>query len=116
MIIAALGAIEYLLSAVVADGMKEGKKHDSKREFFSHGIANIITPLFGEIPATGAIARTATNIRSGIVSPISSVVQFLFVLAILLLFAPDASHIPLAAMPPILMFFARNMSAREYFF
>ena len=77
LIIAALGAIESLLSAVVADGMKEGQKHDSKRELFGQGIANMITPLFGGIPATGAIARTATNIRSGAVSPISGVVQSL---------------------------------------
>ena len=115
LIIAALGAIESLLSAVVADGMKEGKKHDSKRELFGQGIANIITPLFGGIPATGAIARTATNIRSGAVSPISGVVQSLFVLTFLLLFAPYASHIPLAAMAPILMFVAWNMSARHAF-
>ena len=113
LIIAALGAIESLLSAVVADGMKSGEKHDSKRELFGQGIANIITPLFGGIPATGAIARTATNIRSGAVSPVSGVVQSLFVLAFLLLFAPYASYIPLAAMAPILMFVAWNMSAQE---
>ena len=115
LIIAALGAIESLLSAVVADGMKNGSKHDSKRELFGQGIANMITPLFGGIPATGAIARTATNIRSGAVSPISGVVQSLFVLAFLLLFAPYASYIPLAAMAPILMFVAWNMSARTAF-
>lgn len=115
LIIAALGAIESLLSAVVADGMKSGEKHDSKRELFGQGIANIITPLFGGIPATGAIARTATNIRSGAVSPVSGVVQSLFVLAFLLLLAPYASYIPLAAMAPILMFVAWNMSARKAF-
>lgn len=115
LIIAALGAIESLLSAVVADGMKTGEKHNSKRELFGQGIANIITPLFGGIPATGAIARTATNIRSGAVSPISGVVQSVFVLTFLLLFAPYASYIPLAAMAPILMFVAWNMSARKAF-
>ena len=115
LIIAALGAIESLLSAVVADGMKPGEKHDSKRELFGQGIANIITPLFGGIPATGAIARTATNIRSGAVSPISGVVQSVFVLAFLLLLAPYASYIPLAAMAPILMYVAWNMSARKSF-
>ncbi|MCG7336467.1 SulP family inorganic anion transporter [Sporosarcina sp. ACRSM] len=115
LIIAALGAIESLLSAVVADGMSGGQKHHSKRELFGQGIANIVSPLFGGIPATGAIARTATNIRSGAVSPISGVVQSLFVLAFLLLFAPYASHIPLAAMAPILMFVAWNMSARHAF-
>ncbi|HEY4578795.1 MAG TPA: SulP family inorganic anion transporter, partial [Savagea sp.] len=72
LIIAALGAIESLLSAVVADEMTVGKKHDSKRELMGQGIANMVTPLFGGIPATGAIARTATNIRSGAVSPMSS--------------------------------------------
>ncbi|MDN4607988.1 SulP family inorganic anion transporter [Sporosarcina highlanderae] len=115
LIIAALGAIESLLSAVVADGMKEGKKHDSKRELFGQGIANIVSPLFGGIPATGAIARTATNIRSGAVSPVSGIVQSVFVLLFLLLFAPYASYIPLAAMAPILMFVAWNMSARKAF-
>lgn len=115
LIIAALGAIESLLSAVVADSMKSGEKHDSKRELFGQGIANMITPLFGGIPATGAIARTATNIRSGAVSPISGVVQSVFVLAFLLLFAPYASYIPLAAMAPILMYVAWNMSARKSF-
>ncbi|NYF23859.1 SulP family inorganic anion transporter [Sporosarcina sp. JAI121] len=115
LIIAALGAIESLLSAVVADGMAKGEKHDSKRELFGQGIANIITPLFGGIPATGAIARTATNIRSGAVSPLSGVIQSVFVLAFLLLFAPYASYIPLAAMAPILMYVAWNMSARKTF-
>lgn len=115
LIIAALGAIESLLSAVVADGMKSGQKHDSKRELFGQGIANMITPLFGGIPATGAIARTATNIRAGAVSPLSGVVQSIFVLAFLLLFAPYASYIPLAAMAPILMYVAWNMSARKSF-
>ena len=115
LIIASLGAIESLLSAVVADSMKGGEKHDSKRELLGQGIANIITPLFGGIPATGAIARTATNIRSGAVSPVSGVVQSLFVLAFLLTFAPYASYIPLAAMAPILMFVAWNMSARKVF-
>ncbi|MCZ2257632.1 SulP family inorganic anion transporter [Sporosarcina sp. G11-34] len=115
LIIASLGAIESLLSAVVADSMRDVEKHDSKRELFGQGIANIITPLFGGIPATGAIARTATNIRSGAISPVSGVVQSLFVLAFLLLFAPYASYIPLAAMAPILMFVAWNMSARKVF-
>ncbi|MHA6258268.1 SulP family inorganic anion transporter [Sporosarcina sp. CAU 1771] len=115
LVIASLGAIESLLSAVVADNMVGREKHNSKRELFGQGIANIITPLFGGIPATGAIARTATNIRSGAVSPVSGVVQSAFVLAFLLLFAPYASYIPLAAMAPILMFVAWNMSARKAF-
>lgn len=117
LVIAALGSIESLLSAVVADEMKSGEaeKHNSKRELFGQGIANIITPLFGGIPATGAIARTATNIRAGAVSPVSGVVQSLFVLAFLVLLAPYASYIPLAAMAPILMYVAWNMSARKAF-
>ena len=118
LVIAALGSIESLLSAVVADGMNDDKnaeKHDSKRELFGQGIANIITPLFGGIPATGAIARTATNIGSGAVSPVSGIVQSIFVLGFLLLFAPYASYIPLAAMAPILMFVAWNMSVRKVF-
>ena len=117
LVIAALGAIESLLSAVVADGMKntDGEKHNSKRELFGQGIANIVTPLFGGIPATGAIARTATNIRSGAVSPVSGIIQSLFVLAFLLILAPYASYIPLAAMAPILMFVAWNMSAFKIF-
>ncbi len=117
LVIAALGSIESLLSAVVADGMKDngGEKHNSKRELFGQGIANIVTPLFGGIPATGAIARTATNIRSGAESPVSGIIQSLFVLAFLLLLAPYASYIPLAAMAPILMFVAWNMSALKVF-
>lgn len=115
LIIAALGAIESLLSAVVADGMKDGPKHNSKRELFGQGIANIVTPLFGGIPATGAIARTATNIRSGAASPVSGMIQSIFVLLFLLLLSPFASYIPLAAMAPILMFVAWNMSARKTF-
>lgn len=115
LIIASLGAIESLLSAVVADGMKDGPKHNSKKELFGQGIANIITPLFGGIPATGAIARTATNIRSGATSPVSGIVQSIFVLLFILLFAPYASYIPLAAMAPILMYVAWNMSSRKAF-
>lgn len=79
------------------------------------GIANMITPLFGGIPATGAIARTATNIKNGAVSPISGVVHSLVVLIVLLLFAPYASSIPLASMAPVLMVVAWNMSERKEF-
>ena len=114
LVIAALGAIESLLSAVVADGMT-GKRHRSNRELFGQGLANIITPLFGGIPATGAIARTATNIKSGAVSPLSGIFHSVFVLATLLLFAPYASHIPLAAMAPLLMLVAYNMSEHRAF-
>lgn len=113
-VIAMLGGIESLLSAVVADGMT-GKQHRSNKELFGQGLANIITPLFGGIPATGAIARTATNIKSGAVSPWSGVFQSVFVLLTLLLFAPYASHIPLASMAPILMVVAYNMSEIKSF-
>lgn len=112
--IAMLGGIESLLSAVVADGMT-GKKHKSDRELFGQGLANIVTPFFGGIPATGAIARTATNIKSGAVSPLSGVFQSIFVLLTLLLFAPFASYIPLASMAPILMVVAFNMSEYKSF-
>ncbi|AIQ39120.1 SulP family inorganic anion transporter [Paenibacillus sp. FSL R7-0297] len=113
-IIAMLGAIESLLSAVVADGMS-GSRHDSNRELVGQGIANIAAPLFGGIPATGAIARTATNIRSGAASPLSGIIHGVVVFLILLLFAPYASSIPLAAMAPILMVVAWNMSERKEF-
>ncbi|MFC4410379.1 SulP family inorganic anion transporter [Chungangia koreensis] len=112
--IAMLGGIESLLSAVVADGMTNSK-HNSNRELIGQGVANIVTPLFGGIPATGAIARTATNIKSGAASPLSGVIHGLFVLLTLLLFAPYASHIPLASMAPILMMVAWNMSERKQF-
>lgn len=113
-VIAILGAIESLLSAVVADGMTN-KKHNSNRELVGQGIANIVTPLFGGIPATGAIARTATNIKSGAVSPLSGIIHGVVVLIVLLLFAPFASKIPLASMAPILMVVAWNMSERHVF-
>lgn len=113
-VIAMLGGIESLLSAVVADGMT-GKRHHSNKELFGQGVANIVTPLFGGIPATGAIARTATNIKSGAVSPLSGIFQGLFVLVTLLLFAPLAFHIPLASMAPILMVVAFNMSEYKSF-
>ncbi|WP_020618951.1 SulP family inorganic anion transporter [Paenibacillus daejeonensis] len=114
LVIAMLGGIESLLSAVVADRMT-GTKHNSNRELIGQGIANLVTPLFGGIPATGAIARTAANIRNGAVSPLSGMIHGLFVLLVLLLLAPYASHIPLAAMAPILMVVAWNMSERKEF-
>lgn len=113
-IIAMLGGIESLLSAVVADGMT-GQRHNSNRELIGQGIANMVTPLFGGIPATGAIARTATNIKSGAASPLSGIIHSIVVLLVLLLFAPLASNIPLAGMAPILMLVAWNMSERKEF-
>jgi len=113
-IIAMLGGIESLLSAVVADEMT-GTKHNSNRELIGQGIANMVTPLFGGIPATGAIARTATNVKNGAATPISGIIQGLVVLAVLLLLAPFASNIPLASMAPILMVVAWNMSEMKKF-
>ncbi|HHY74777.1 MAG TPA: sulfate permease [Bacillus bacterium] len=113
-VIAILGGIESLLSAVVADGMTNSR-HNSNRELVGQGIANIVTPLFGGIPATGAIARTATNIKTGAVSPLSGVIHGLFVLFTLLVFAPYASNIPLASMAPVIMIVAWNMSERRHF-
>jgi sulfate permease, SulP family len=114
LMIALLGSIESLLSAVVADEMT-GSRHDSNKELIGQGIANMVTPLFGGIPATGAIARTAANIRSGAVSPLSGAIHGVVVLLVLLLFAPYASQIPLASMAPILMIVAWNMSERHEF-
>ncbi|WP_260631590.1 SulP family inorganic anion transporter [Neobacillus niacini] len=113
-IIAMLGGIESLLSAVVADGMTNSK-HKSNRELIGQGIANMVTPLFGGIPATGAIARTATNIKNGAVSPLSGIIHGIVVLLVLMFFAPFASYIPLASMAPILMVVAWNMSERKVF-
>jgi SulP family sulfate permease len=113
-IIAMLGGIESLLSAVVADGMT-GSRHNSNRELIGQGVANMVTPLFGGIPATGAIARTATNIKNGAVSPLSGIIHGIVVLMVLILFAPYTSEIPLASMAPILMLVAWNMSERKEF-
>jgi SulP family sulfate permease len=107
--IALLGAIESLLTAVVADGMT-GARHDSNQELIGQGIANILSPLFGGFAATGAIARTATNIRNGATSPVSGVVHALFLLLVILVLAPLAAHIPLAALAAILFYVAWNMA------
>ena len=114
MTIALLGAIESLLSAAVADGMIDDK-HDPNQELIAQGIANIITPFFGGIPATGAIARTAANVRSGASSPISGIVHALTLLLIVLLAAPLAKHIPLATLSAILLIVAINMGEWESF-
>ena len=101
--IAALGAIESLLSAVVADGLIDDR-HDSNQELMGQGIANFVTPLFGGIAVTGVIARTATNIRSGAVTPVAGMVHAAFLLAALLVAAPLVSRIPLAALAVVLIF------------
>ncbi len=107
--IALLGAIESLLTAVVADGMT-GSHHDSNQELIGQGAANILSPLFGGFAATGAIARTATNIRNGATSPISGIAHAAFLLLVILLLAPLAAHIPLAALAAILFFVAWQMA------
>lgn len=107
--IAMLGAIESLLSAVVADGMT-GTRHDSNQELIGQGIANIVAPLFAGFAATGAIARTATNIRNGGTSPLAGIAHVATLVAVLLLLAPLASSIPLAALAAILFVVAWNMS------
>lgn len=107
--IALLGAIESLLTAVVADGMT-GARHDSNQELVGQGLANIVTPLLGGFAATGAIARTATNIRNGATSPVAGVVHALLLLLIILILAPLAAHIPLAALAAILFYVAWNMA------
>jgi sulfate permease, SulP family len=108
MTVALLGAIESLMSAMVADRMS-GDRHDSNVELVAQGLANIASPLFGGLPATGAIARTATNIRSGAKSPIAGIVHALTLLLILVVAAPLARHIPLAVLAAILMVVAYNM-------
>ncbi len=112
--IALLGAIESLLSATVADGMIDDK-HNPNQELIAQGIANIVCPFFGGIPATGAIARTATNVRAGANSPISGIVHALTLLVIVLIAAPLAKHIPLATLAAILMVVAFNMGEWEAF-
>jgi SulP family sulfate permease len=107
--IALLGAIESLLSATVADGMS-GTRHDPNQELIGQGVANVLAPLFGGFAATGAIARTATNIRNGAKSPVAGIVHCGLLLLVILLLAPLAAHIPLAALAAILFYVAWNMS------
>jgi len=109
LIIALLGSIESLLSAVVSDGMIGGN-HRSNTELIAQGIANIITPFFGGIPATGAIARTATNVKNGGRTPISGIIHAITLLLIMLLFGRWAKLIPMAALAGILIVVAYNMS------
>lgn len=108
-VIALLGAIESLLSAVVADGMA-GTRHDANQELIGQGIANLAVPLFGGFAATGAIARTATNVRNGATGPLAGVAHALTLVAVLVLLAPLADGIPLAVLSAILFVVAWNMS------
>jgi sulfate permease, SulP family len=112
--IALLGAIESLLSAVVADGMT-GTRHDSNQELIGQGIANILSPLFGGFAATGAIARTATSIRNGATSPLAGITHVATLIAVLLFLAPLASNVPLAVLAAILFVVAWNMSEPKRF-
>lgn len=106
--LALLGAIESLLCARVADGLI-GERHNPNQELMAQGIANFVTPFFGGMPATGTIARTMTNIKSGAVSPVAGMVHALALLLIVLVAAPLAKNIPLATLSAILMFVAWNM-------
>lgn len=112
--IAMLAAIESLLSAVVADGIT-GDRHNSNMELVAQGIANIFAPIFGGIPATGAIARTATNIKSGGVSPVAGMVHALTLLLIMIFFGKWATLIPMATLAAILMVVAYHMSEWRFF-
>ncbi|KYF71606.1 transporter [Sorangium cellulosum] len=107
--IAMLGAIESLLSAVIADGMT-GTKHDPDAELVGLGVGNIVAPLFGGIAATGALARTATNIRAGARSPIASVTHALVILLSILFLAPLVAYVPMASLAALLLLVAWNMS------
>lgn len=112
--IAMLGAIESLLSAMVADGVT-GDKHDSNTELMAQGVANIITPFFGGIPATGAIARTMTNINNGGRTPVAGIIHAFVLLLILLFLGPLTKFIPMACLAGVLVIVAYNMSEWRQF-
>lgn len=112
--IAMLGAIESLLSAVVADGMT-GHKHDPDDELVAQGIGNIVAPFFGGIAATGALARTAANVRFGARTPVAAVVHSIFVLGAMLLLAPVLGMLPMASLAALLLLVAWNMSELKHF-
>ncbi|HXX69915.1 MAG TPA: C4-dicarboxylic acid transporter DauA [Polyangiaceae bacterium] len=112
--IAMLGAIESLLSAVIADAMT-GKKHDPNAELVGLGLGNIVVPFFGGIAATGALARTATNIRAGATSPVASAIHSLCVLASILVAAPLVAYVPMASLAGLLLVVAWNMSDARHF-
>ena len=112
--IAVLGAIESLLSATVADGVI-GDRHDSNTELVAQGIANFVSPIFGGIPATGAIARTMTNINNGGRSPIAGIIHAIILLLILLFLMPLAQYIPMACLAGVLVIVSYNMSGWRVF-
>jgi SulP family sulfate permease len=107
--VAVLAALESLLSASVADAMSVSERHDPDRELFGQGMANLVSPLFGGLPATAAIARTAVNVRSGATSRLASVVHAGFLLLVVVLLAPVVGHIPLAALAGVLIATALRM-------
>jgi SulP family sulfate permease len=112
--IALLAGIESLLSAVVADGMT-GRRHRSNMELVAQGVANIASPFFGGIPATGAIARTATNIKNGALTPVAGIIHAIVLLLIMLFFGKWAALIPMATLAGILLIVAYNMSEWHLF-
>src|SRR5690606_14200633 len=112
--IAFLAGVESLLSAVVADGMTGGR-HRSNGELVAQGLANVGSALFGGLPATGAIARTATNIRSGGRTPVAGMLHAAYLLLFMLLLAPLMRYVPLAALAAVLLVVAWNMSEYENF-
>lgn len=113
--IAMLGAIESLLCARVADNLTELPRHDPNQELMAQGVANVVAPFFGGIPATGTIARTVTNVRSGAATPMAGIVHAFTLLLVVLVAAPLAEHVPLAALAGILLFVAWNMGEwREF--
>ena len=112
--IAILGAIESLLSATVADGVISDK-HDSNMELVAQGVANLVTPIFGGIPATGAIARTMTNINNGGRTPVAGIIHAIVLLLILLVLMPFAEYIPMAALAAVLVIVSYNMSGWRTF-
>lgn len=112
--IAILGALESLLCAVIADGIT-GKKHDPNDELIGQGIGNIVAPLFGGIPATAALARTAANVRAGGTLPIASIVHGVFIILSILILAPLLAYIPMASLAAMLLMVAWNMSESKHF-
>jgi sulfate permease, SulP family len=112
--IALLGAIESLMAAVIADGMS-GTRHDPNSELIALGIGNIVCPFFGGIAATGALARTATNIRAGARSPFAAAMHAIFILACTIVLAPLVAFLPMAGLAALLIVVARNMSEARHF-
>lgn len=107
--IALLGAVESLLCARIADNLSSAPRHDPNQELMAQGVANMVVPVFGGLPVTGTIARTVTNVRAGASTPVAGIVHAFALLAIVLIAAPLANHVPLAVLAGILLFVAWNM-------